>query len=177
MLTQLTIKELLTYDPDTGDFRWLIRSPHMFSNSKGYAERSRKTWNVNFAGKSAGTVDKEGYILIVINYVSYKAHHIAWCYMTGEWPKDQIDHKDTDEGNNRWLNLREANNSQNHANINVPITNKLGVKGVSVCGRGFQARIKKKGKTIYLGWFTTKEAASIKYQEAAQEIYGEFARA
>ena len=108
MITQARLKELLTYDPETGYF----------------------TRNVNVkganAGERAGTITAKGYIAIGIDRKHYLAHRLAFLYMTGEWPKELVDHKDTIKINNKWENLREATNSQNKRNVGARKTNKSG---------------------------------------------------
>jgi hypothetical protein len=171
MITQEYLKSVLSYDPHTGKWCWIQRPLCHFKT-----QRACSTWNSRFAGKPAGTVDKEGYVLIVVNYKSYKSHRLAWFYMTGNWPRHQIDHNNLDKGDNSWSNLREATTSENHGNISAQSNNKLGIKGVNyACGK-FYARIKKNGKTFYLGCYDTKEEAQAKYQSKALELFGEYAR-
>ena len=76
-LTQDRLKELLHYDPDTGVFTW-IQKP---------APRGRA-----IIGSVAGGLKQHGYITIGINQREYYAHRLAWLYVYGEWPEDQIDH-------------------------------------------------------------------------------------
>ena len=98
--------------------------------------------------------------------------------MTGKFPIDQVDHINLDKLDNRWVNLREATNSQNQANIHAHITNTSGFKGVS-WHRGVQkwrAQIERDGHSCYLGYFDTPEAAAAAYANAAQKHFGEFAR-
>lgn len=102
-LTAARLRELLHYDPETGVFTRLV-----WTSSKA---------NV---GDEAGSVDDNGYIRICVDRKRYRAHRLAWLYMTGEWPKRLIDHEDTDPGNNRWKNLREANHSTNAQNLRRP---------------------------------------------------------
>lgn len=92
-LTQEVLKSLLYYDPETGIFVWLVtrqRSP---------------------AGKEAGGYDEKGYRRICVNGTKVRAHRLAWLYMTGEWPEDQLDHINGLKDDNRFVNLREATNS------------------------------------------------------------------
>jgi hypothetical protein len=49
-----------------------------------------------------------------------RVHRLIWLYMTGEWPKDQIDHINNVKHDNRWKNLREADNQLNHYNLPKP---------------------------------------------------------
>jgi len=97
--------------------------------------------------------------------------------MTGGWPKARIDHRDLDRKNNKWSNLREADDSKNRANTRARPDNKLNIKGVGlhVCGK-YQARIFKDNKFCHLGLFDTAQEASAAYAKAAEEVFGEFAR-
>ncbi len=165
MVTLERLKEVLDYDPATGLFRWKV-----------------KRCNVE-AGQVAGHHKGPRYIRINIDLVSYRAHILAWLYMTGEWPPRFIDHRDTDKANNRWENLRLATKSQNMANMPAPKSNRSGFKGVSryragdSYGKPWQAGISKDGKRMSLGHFATPEEAHAAYAAAAEKFFGEFARA
>ena len=95
------LKKLVRYEPDTGDF-YRLSGPDK--------------------GKKAGT-DPSQYNIIGIKVgemrARFYAHHLAWVYMTGAWPEKEVDHKDTDKKNNRWLNLRLATSSQQKQNSRV----------------------------------------------------------
>ena len=164
MLTQERLKELLEYSPETGLFFWL-------------QDRGGKR-----AGDIAGC-KKRTYIVISVDDRVYRAHHLAWFYMTGDWPKPFVDHRDLNKHNNIWTNLRLATKSQNQANIGLIKSNASGLKGVSryragePYGKPWQASIGVNGKSKHLGHFATKEEAHAAYCEAASEIFGEFARA
>ena len=156
-ITQDRLKGVLRYDPETGLFTWLVAT----------GRRMR-------VGSVAGTLNSGGYIRIAVDGKIYRAHRLAFLYMTGEWPQDQVDHRDTDRTNNRWLNLRPASNSQNSANKRA--TSLSGYKGVYKNGVGYAAQITVAGKNIYLGQFHTPEQASEAYAAAANDMHGEFAR-
>ena len=99
--------------------------------------------------------------------------------MTGDWPKDQIDHRDGDPLNDAFDNLREATNAENCRNRSVKVTNRLGIKGVSkAVGKrhGYQTAICVDGKKKYLGYFKTPELAKAAYDAAAARVHGAFAR-
>jgi hypothetical protein len=113
MHTREQIKNALHYNPETGIFTWLI-SP---------SQRALK-------GSVAGTVNDAGYIVIGLDGNHYRAHRLAWFYMTGEWPTIKIDHENTVRSDNRWGNLRLANDSQNVCNQTLRADNTSGVKGV-----------------------------------------------
>lgn len=157
-LTQERLKAVLLYDQETGWLTWV-------SCGKG---------NIK-PGTRAGYVGSKGYRFITVFDEEYAEHRLAWFYMTGQWPKDQIDHKDNDKANNAWINLREANNSQNVMNKPrhrfVAHTPKRPYRGVQLhpCGR-YQAWLS--GKSI--GMFGTAEEARDAYWRAAEERYGDF---
>lgn len=158
-LTQERLKELLSYDPLTGIFVWEV-------------DRYRVK-----RGDRAGSISPTTkYRVIRLDQKNYAEHRLAWFYMTGEWPSDEIDHRDLDRQNNKWGNLRPASSSQNKANRKA-----RGVYPKGVCfhkpSGWFTSRVHKNGKQISLGCFRTAEAAHAAYVAAAQEIHGEFARA
>lgn len=86
-----------------------------------------------------------------------------------------VDHCDHDGLNNRRLNLRPATDSQNQANRGAEKGSALGVKGVWRTRRGYRSAIQVNRKRIYLGTYSTIEAARAAYREAAKEHFGEFA--
>jgi hypothetical protein len=52
-------------------------------------------------------------VQLQIEHSQYLAHRVAWFYVTGKWPENQIDHRDGDGWNNRFSNLRKATHTQN----------------------------------------------------------------
>ena len=154
-LTQSKLKRLLHYDPETGEF---IRRFALRNNIK--------------IGTVAGSIDR-GYLRILVGGALYRAHRLAWLYMTGKPPKDQIDHVNGIKNDNRFCNLREATNSQNQFNSAVQ-NNKLGIKGVSVNGNGYQAEARVDSKRYYLGTYGTSEEASNVYQAFIKTHHGKF---
>lgn len=153
MLTGARLEQLLTYDQLTGIFRW-----------RGGHKRVIK-------GAIAGTSDKEGYIIICIDQRLYKAHRLAWLWMTGAWPKEQIDHIDMVRSNNAFVNLREASAQQNARNRRK--------RGFTFEKRRntYVAHINLGGKCFYLGYFQNSEDATAAYNAAAAKHHGEFMRA
>jgi hypothetical protein len=142
-LTQEYLKHRLSYDRDTGGFRW--RNP--------VGSRVR-------AGDSIGKATDYGRVRIALDHRNYKAHHLAWLYVHGEWPPMEIAHINGDPSDNRIANLRLATESR--------CKKPSGKKGVSwhKIGNKWQAQIKIKGKTCHLGLFTTVEAAHAAYVDA-----------
>ena len=88
-LTQNYLKECLSYSPDTGIFIWNKRPLSHFKNSNGF-----NTWNSRYANKFCGTRDKDGYLIIVVNSELWRAHRLAFLYMEGYIPENEVDHKD-----------------------------------------------------------------------------------
>lgn len=118
-----------------------------------------------------------GYIFIHICGEKYSAHRLAWFYMTGEWPSNDIDHRDTNRSNNRWINLRLATKSQNGANRHPQRNNHSGIKGVRQMRSGrWEARIRINDKPTYLGRYDTAEEAKTAYLKVALKHFGDFAR-
>ena len=177
--TQKYLRKRLHYDPETGTFTWLSRPV-----KKRYASHY-KIWNARYAGTSAGHVNKTSnrwikYLEIKIDYRIYKAHRLAFLYMTGKLPPANmaVDHRDGDGLNNRWANIRIATSSQNCGNARIPKNNTSGFKGVSyvkASGR-YHAYITVNCERINLGFFDTAEEAARAYKVASQKNFGEFAR-
>lgn len=169
IITQEILKSLIHYEPETGEFVWLHRP------------LARKVWNTRYSGKRAGfdwrvPSTKMIYRSIRIFDWPFLGHRLAVLYMTGEWPPNDVDHKDQNGLNNRWTNLRLADKRQNGANRGVSRRNKLGFKGVTVDNDGrFRATLGYKGKQVWLGRYNTPEEAHAAYLKAAREHFGEFA--
>jgi hypothetical protein len=161
MLTTERLEELLRYDPETGLFYWRINR-----NSRNGVAKS---------GSVAGCLRPDGRIIIGIDGREYRAHRLAFLYMTGKFPSLEVDHRDADPYNNAWSNLREATRSQQMGNTKC--RNKHGFKGVSQHGKNcYSANICKDGRVFYLGTATSPEAAHEIYRAAALRHHGQFAR-
>lgn len=161
-LTQEHLKSILEYDPDTGNFTWKV--------NRG----SNKV-----LGLIAGNLNKSGYVYIMIDNKDYRAHRLAWLYMTGEWPVDQIDHINMIKNDNRWENLREATNSENNMNRIIQKNNTSNYRGVYFrkdCGL-WAAYIAINKKRIHLGIFSSAHIAHLAHQVAEINLFGEFSRA
>lgn len=154
------LKKVLSYDPDTGLFVWLIRcSPQK---------------NV---GDIAGCVNLDGYIQVrVLGKLCY-GHRLAWFYMTGEWPQ-QLDHENCIKSDNRWSNIRLATFAQNNYNKKRQANNTSGYKGVHFHRKTgmWRATIGENGNFRHIGLFWDKEEAYKAYCEALMQIANSFAR-
>jgi hypothetical protein len=148
---------LLAFDSKTGVFVWLPRP--------GIARNDR-------AGKKAGTLNKAGYIAILINRKSYLAHRLAWLYVYGVWPDKNIDHIDRDRSNNAISNLRLATQAENQQNVGLRIDNVSGCTGVYLHAYGkYEAYITKNSKRIYLGVYETLSQARDARLKARQTMF------
>ena len=160
------LRKILSYDPEIGIFRWAAR------------EDRDKAWNSRCSGKEAGCIrNTDGYRVIKIDGVQYLAHRLAFLYMTGSWPKDQVDHINGDRNDNRWCNLRGCTLVQNLWNSKGRKLNKSGYRGVywHSQAKRWYAAIKTKTTTESLGLYDTKEEAYNAYRKAAVERYGQYA--
>lgn len=149
---------LLQYDRHSGRFFWL----------------QKPAKNI-VVGTEAGHVYSTGYCLISIAGVLYYRHRLAWFYETGEWPPDEIDHRQGVEASDKIANLRPATKQQNSWNSRVHKRNKLGIKGVRLHDGAYEARISVKGKNISLGRFPCAQEAAAAYRKATRKYFGEFA--
>lgn len=121
-------------------------------------------------------LSRDRYRLITIDGRQYRAHQLAWLYMTGKWCPLVIDHRDGDSSNNRWSNLRSATLSQSNANRRLHRNNSCGLKGVSRDRGGWRATIHKDRQKHHLGVFPTPQEAHAAYAKEARKLFGEFAR-
>ncbi len=60
-----------------------------------------------------GSLNTEGYVKVKIRNKLYSLHRLAWFYVTGEWPKNIIDHKNRVKYDNRFSNLRDVTHIEN----------------------------------------------------------------
>ena len=164
MLTQEYLKEALDYDPETGVFKWRMDRP-----SSHFPDwRGRNGWSKNISSDLiAGSPSKPtkrnplSYLIIGLSGKNYKAHRLAWLYVYGEWPSEDIDHINQNTLDNSIDNLRLSVDKLNHRNRTKYRNNKSGIPGVS-----FYTRLQKwqaegqqiiDGKRVrhYLGVFTS----------------------
>lgn len=88
-----------------------------------------------------------------------------------------VDHKNGNGLDCRRRNLRKATSQQNAYNRRVSTNNTSGYKGVywHKGAKKWVAQINKQGKRVYIGSFSTAEAAANAYDKIATLYYGEFA--
>lgn len=160
MLTLQRLQELLSYEPITGKFTWLVQQGRRISK-----------------GSIAGSITNLGYCSIKIDGRPYQAHRLAWLYMYGVWPTHFIDHIDGIRSNNKPDNLREATHTQNTHNTEKRVNNTSGFKGVTQIPNGkFVAKIGINSRTQNLGTYATAELASEAYEKTAKNLHGVYYR-
>ena len=156
-LTAQRLRELLEYDPETGVFKWRIAK-------RGPARR----------GSQAGSVARDGYVLIGVDGRRYLAHRLAWLHVHGEWPRYEIDHVNGDRADNRLPNLRVATLRVNRSNRRPAQRNSAtGVRGVDYLAdrRQYRVRIGINGKRVHGGYHDTLEEAADAAIELRKKLY------
>ena len=151
---------LFRLDEETGELFWRVRSDVL------------PRWNTKHAGKVAGSKNAKGYINVYVNNKIVCAHRVIFKMVYDAEPP-LVDHKNRDKADNRPINLRAANWSENGANSTRNRTLPKGVVMVP-CGR-YHAQITWKRETTYLGAFDDPEEAHRAYRAAAEKLHGEFA--
>lgn len=158
--------ELLSYDPETGAFRWKVLR-------NGFAGGVRP-------GDIAGTDNGQGYVQINVAQRIWRAHRLAWLFMTGDVPPKgfEIDHINGERSDNRWSNLRQVSRRQNNYNLGISKRNISGTKGVSWIARNnkWLARLKVDGRIIHLGEFDLLSDAVAARKAGERAHHQEFAR-
>lgn len=132
-MSQEQVKELYTYNPESGVFERKGRYIGIRKDANNYLR-------AHYKGKS------------------YSVQRLIWIYMTGNAPSGDIDHIDHDRSNNKWINLREVTRKQNMQNAKRSKASTSGFTGVTWCKQQsqWQAQIMIDGKCKKLGRFNSK---------------------
>lgn len=159
-ITQDMAIEFLRYEPETGFLIWIKKASDKTVVGK------RAGWS-----RSPGGYRQVGFMGEII----YE-HRLIWLILTGAFPLGQVDHKNGIKGDNRFVNLREAQSSQNLANIGPKRDNTSGQKNVHWCDRKKRwiAKIKRDGKTTHVGTFSNFDAAVEAARQARIDVFGAF---
>lgn len=146
-LTVEEVRRLLNYDPDTGVFTWL-----------------RPTSTRTRAGQKAGRINN-GYVSIRIHGREYGAHRLAWFYVYGVWPENDIDHINRNRSDNRIVNLRAATRAQNLQNIRYHGAYWYAARRV------WRVSIRVDGKRIWVGDYDDHADAVVARQNAVLKYH------
>lgn len=156
------VRELFSYDPLTGVFIRRVR----------LAQRHQVGDRADFL-VTGGRL--KGYRRVSFDSKRYLAHRVAWLYVHGVWPSQEIDHRNTMKGDNRMRNLRDVPPVTNAENCRRSrVTNKIGLLGVYKPypdAKKWVARIQVAGKGCHIGCFSTPEAAHEAYVQTKRRLH------
>lgn len=155
-LTAERLRELLHYNPETGQF---VRKASLRSDRVGAIAYSLHT---------------NGYSRFSLDNKNYYAHRLAWLYVYGSWPSGDIDHINHEKTDNRISNLRDVSRSVNNQNrVRCKSESASGVLGVSwhKAAQKWSARISLNGKSQHLGLFAEKDNAKMAYIDAKRALH------
>jgi hypothetical protein len=156
------VNYFMNYDFETGTVTWRF-------NASRYMK----------AGKSVGSVDSTGYYQTRFLSHSYKLHRLCWLLYYKEDPGSMcVDHIDGNKINNKIENLRLATYQQNRFNSPLRSNNKTGATGVYWSKRSncYIAKVCMNGRQVYSGHFSSFQDAVNARNNAAKNIFKEFAR-
>jgi len=154
IVTAERLRYLFDYDPTTGLFTRLIKLSNRGALGTRVGARCNTAWVIRIDGRR------------------YLAHRLAWLWMTGKWPENEIDHIDGNGINNRWVNLRDVTHLVNQQNRHTAHKqSRLGVLGVVKAGNRYVAHINHHGRSYHLGQFSTAEEAHAAYLEAKRKLH------
>jgi len=131
-LTYAQVSRHISYDPATGVFTRL-------RNDK----RADTSMTIGYR-RVRLSVGKQQHEML--------AHRLAWLFLHGEWPENEIDHVNGDRSDNRAANIRHVTRKQNARNISLRSDNRSGVLGVNRHQKGWKVR-GAKGYLAYSGCF------------------------
>ena len=156
-LTVELLRQTVNFNPETGVFIWL---------------KPRNTGRVK-PGMKMGSMNHKGYMRCVLFGRSYLQHRLAWFYVHGEWPVDQLDHINGIKHDNRLSNLRPANSAENQQNRAIAKNNAHGFAGATFNKRKgrWQAHIGHQKVRKHLGYYDTPQAAHAAYLAAKSVLH------
>ena len=174
------LRELIDYNPDTGEMRWKKRSVEWFAAKKdrwgGVISRaaSAATWNSQFASSPAGVVTN-GQLKVAIFQKKYTGIQIAFALLNGFFSHGHLWTKDGDGTNCRADNIQSRKGAIIKSARETRALSRL-EKGQYIGVHFHENRREKQFDAVFnntrLGWFETAEAAAIAYDLAALKHLG-----
>ena len=157
-ITRTELLSLLSYDPSSGVFRW---------------RQSGKGRRVDLI---AGSISKsDGYVYICIKYRKFSCARLAWLYVYGKMPDEEMDHINRIRSDNRLSNIRSCTRHQNAMNQKRRTDNSTGHSGVYNDIRGgWRVWVHVEGKPRWIGRFPSFDDAVKARREAEKRHYGRF---
>ena len=168
--SQDELNRIFTYNPENGELRYKI--------PRGTKQPGDLAGRIEVEPKSPNNPELEERRIIQLNGNRYYASRIIWLMVTGDDIGElEIDHKDVNPLNDRWSNLRLANNACQGWNRPKCYINTSGFKGVDFHKGYWRARIRfwPHGRFTLGETFKTKEEAGEAYAIAAEALHQEFA--
>lgn len=155
-ITACRLRELLSYDENTGIFTRLVRTSNRIN-----------------VGDVAGYLRPDGYVRILVDGQRWLAHRLAWIYVYGTPPIGEVDHINQKRADNRICNLRDESTITNqHNQRRAHRQSKTGLLGASPYRNGsFVAQISVAGTSHFLGLHSTPEAAHEAYVQAKRRLH------
>ena len=101
MLTQERLKQLLKYNPNTGEFTNI--------SCRGGAAR------IGSLAGHYGIYGGKRQVKLHIDRKTYKGSRVAWLYQTGAWPKNRLRFADGNGQNLVWSNLAQSDDPKPRA--------------------------------------------------------------
>ena len=128
-------------------------------------------------GQKSGSLYKNGYFVVTINYKRQYLHRIIFM-MHHSYMPEYIDHIDGNPQNNKIENLRNATQSQNMGNQKLRSDNKSGIKGIGwhKAANKWRAFIAFNKKQYHLGLFDHINDAKKAIDLKRIELHTNFAR-
>ena len=168
------LRQLLRYEPETGNLFWKERSHEWFPTGRFTAEHTSKIWNTRYSGKEAFTCPNDaGYRTGRIFNVLMRAHRVIYAMHFNEWPQGEVDHINGDRSDNRLENLRDVDRTENSHNAAVHKDSMTGLIGISWYPRlgKWCARIYANGQGYHLGVYACLGQA-IRASKEAERRHG-----
>ncbi|AUR97566.1 AP2/ERF domain protein [Vibrio phage 1.242.O._10N.261.54.B2] len=149
------IKEHVNYNRDTGVLTW------------------RKNFFKTKVDSEVGSVSNLGYRKFGLSGTTYLSHRVVWAIHYSEQPPEIIDHINGNRLDNRIANLRSSDHTENAENQRKAMRSNKTSKylGVSKFKGRWRARIKARGKYIFLGYHETEEQARDAYLDAKRRLH------